>query len=103
MPGDLAPGEERQRFAQAHLRARRLVAKRVELVADRGQLQPVQHREQRLMIDGRHHQPPPIVASYSASGRSSSGGGNGGDRRNGPAVSITPAMCARSTSVKFHA
>ena len=65
---------KRQGLAQGHLRAGRFVQQRVELVADRRQLQPIEHRDQHVVIDGRHHQPPPTTASYSASGRSKAAG-----------------------------
>lgn len=62
------------------------IEKRVELVPDSRELEPIQHRHQRLMVDLRHHQPPPPRASYSASGRNRAGDGGGtvGSRLNAP-------------------
>src|SRR5215217_7555883 len=98
-PCDLAPNQERQGLAQGHVGTGCFVQQRVELVADRRQLEPVEHRHQPLVIDTRHHQPPPISASYSASGRNRAGGGSRSADvdRTGPAAPITPERCARST------
>ena len=95
--GDLALDEEPQRLAQGHLRAGRLVQQDIELVPDRGELEPVQHRHQRFVVDRDHHQLPPATASYSASGRSKAGSGvdGAGASRTGPAPT-RPARCARS-------
>jgi len=47
----------------------RLVHLAVELIADRGQLEPVQHLDEVIVV---HHHRPPTSRSYSSSGRSSS-------------------------------
>ena len=51
--GDLALAQERQRLAQGQLLARRFVQQVVELVADRGQLQPGQPAGQRWPVRAR--------------------------------------------------
>src|SRR5271169_5480822 len=72
LAGDLALDQEGQRLAQGQLALGRLVQQAVELVADRGELEPRQRAQQALVIDG-HDQPPPATCSYSASGRNSAG------------------------------
>ena len=92
--GDLALDEEPQRLAQGHLRADHLIQQGIELVPDRGELEPVQHGYQDFVVDRGHHQPPPATASYSASGRSKAGSGvDAGASQVGPA----PTRPARST------
>lgn len=68
--GDLAFAKQRQGLADRQLAARRLVDQTVELVADRCQLEPIEHRRQMIVV---HHQCPPTKRSYSSSGRSNSG------------------------------
>ena len=101
---DLPRAEERQGLPQAHLLAGGLVEQRVELVADRRQLQPRQHLAQRIGERRRHHQPPPTRASYSASGRSRAApamvGGSASTtirRTTAPSAPATPSKWARST------
>lgn len=48
-----SPGRPKPRARS--LRTRCFVQQRVELIPDRGQLQPVEHRDQHLVVDGRHH------------------------------------------------
>lgn len=55
-PRDLARNEEGQSLAQGHLQTRRFAQQRIELIPDRGQLQPVELSHQHLVIDRRHHQ-----------------------------------------------
>jgi hypothetical protein len=70
--GDLALDEEGERLAQRHLAPCRLVEERIEPIADRGQLEPGQPGDERVVVD-RHRQPPPTSRSYSAKGRRRSG------------------------------
>src|SRR6516165_9805547 len=70
LAGDLPLAEQRERLTNGQLAPRRLVDQAVELIADRCQLEPVQHRDQMIVL---HHQRPPTSPSYSSSGRSSSG------------------------------
>ena len=72
-PCDLALAQQRQRLAQRQLAPGRLVQQAVQLVVDRGQVQPAEPAEQRGVVLA-HDQPPPTACSYSASGRSSAGG-----------------------------
>src|SRR6185437_7238706 len=72
---DLAFAEERQGLTDRQLAPPRLVDQAVELVADCGQLEPVQHGDQVIVL---HHQRPPASRSYSISGRSSSGAASSG-------------------------
>jgi hypothetical protein len=92
LTGDLAFDQKGQRLAQGQLALGRLVQQTVELVTDRGQLQPRQRARQVLMVEA-HHQPPPAARSYSASGRNNAGGGAvdaGGAPPNGRARPATP-------------
>lgn len=72
--GNLPFHQKGERLAQRQLALGGLVQQAVELVADRGELEPRQSRQQAHVIDG-HDQPPPTTRSYSASGRSSAGSG----------------------------
>jgi hypothetical protein len=66
LAGDLALAQEADRLAQGQLAPGGLVEQRVELIADRRQLQPGQHADQGLVVE-RHHQPPqPAVRSRTA-------------------------------------
>ena len=94
-PSDFASYQERERFAQGHVRACGLVEQRIQLIADCRQLQPVQHGDEGLVIDCHHHAPP-TTASYSASGRNSAGGATGGIVARAGAAPTSPARCARS-------
>src|SRR6516165_691822 len=69
LAGDLPLAEQRERLTNGQLAPRRLVDQAVELIADRCQLEPVQHRDQMIVL---HHQRPPTSRSYSSSGRNSS-------------------------------
>jgi hypothetical protein len=62
--------EQRKRLANGQLAPPGLVDQAIKLIADGGQLEPVEHRHQVIML---HHQRPPTSRSYSISGRSSSG------------------------------
>lgn len=66
---NLTFAEQGQCLSDTQLAPRRLVDQAVDLVTDRGQLQPVEHLEQMVVL---HHQRPPTNCSYSMSGRSSS-------------------------------
>src|SRR3974390_2576718 len=74
LAGDLALDQKPQRLAQGQLTLGRLIQQTVELVADRGQLEPAQRQRQALVVEA-HDQPPPAACSYSASGRNSAAGG----------------------------
>src|SRR5271166_1497367 len=114
---DLALDQEGERLAQGHFAARRLVNQIVELVADRGELEPGQPADESLVIasqsgairlrtrrrrrgaaaDG-HRQPPPTRRSYSARGLGSADDGSAaGSAPAGRAAPATPWKCAGST------
>jgi hypothetical protein len=99
LAGDLALDQKSQGFAQAQLALGGLVQQSVELVADRGQLQPGQGVQHAGMLD-RHAQPPPTACSYSANGRNSAGSGAavgvGTVPGAGRAAPATPWKCAGS-------
>ena len=59
---DLALAQQGQRLAQGQFAPRRLVQQAVQLVADRGQVQPGQPAVQRGLVRA-HHQPPPTASS----------------------------------------
>src|SRR4051812_26788062 len=73
---DVPSGRSRVGRAADSRPSTRFLEQAVELVADRGQLQPREH-PRRVVAVGAAHQPPPATASYSASGRSRSGPGGG--------------------------
>jgi hypothetical protein len=62
LAGNLALAQEGDGLAQRQLAPGCLVEQAVELVADRGQLQPGQHADQDVVIEF-HHQPPPTSRS----------------------------------------
>src|SRR5215831_15349915 len=95
LAGDLALDQKGQRLAQAQLALGSLVQQTVELVADRGQLQPGQRVREAGMVDA-HDQPPPATRSYSASGRNSGGAVAGGTALVGGATPATPWKCRGS-------
>ena len=97
LAADLPLDEHRQRLPQRQLLLRRLVEQVVELVADRGQLQPRQPAEKRLMVHG-HQKLPPATAAYSSSGRSSSGFGRTASVSAGRGPPTTPTRWARSVT-----
>ncbi|EPX76414.1 DNA helicase IV [Salipiger mucosus DSM 16094] len=73
LAGYLPLAEQRQSLSDRHLTTPGLVEEPVELVADRGQLEPCQHPLEMVRGLEGHHQAPPATASYSLRGRRSSG------------------------------
>jgi hypothetical protein len=67
-PGNRALAEQRQSIPDRQFASAGLIDQTVELIAQHGQLQPVQHGDQMIVVT--HQKPPPIAASDSANGRS---------------------------------